>query len=79
MISPWPDKYWAYANFWEMGIVMLLEGMISTVWFMWGGIRDVKAMFKALEAKVTNQLDNGMVVNGVALADKERFDKIDCK
>jgi hypothetical protein len=57
----------------------LVVGGISTVWFLVGGIIDMRQLFRDLEARVANPLDDGRVVGHVSLADKARFDEIERK
>ena len=42
---------------------------MTTVWFMWGGIVDLRRLFRDLSARESNALDNGMVEGNVALSD----------
>jgi hypothetical protein len=39
----------------------MIVGGISTVWFIWGGIRDGIRLFKDLDARVIDSDDNGFV------------------
>jgi hypothetical protein len=51
--------------------------VISTVWFLIGGVIDLRRMFHDLEVREINNLDNGMVEGHISLADKSQLDKID--
>lgn len=73
IISPWPAEYWAKYFLWTMLIVPCAAATVTTVWFLWGGIRDMKALFRDLDARKRNALDNGMVEGNVSLADREIF------
>lgn len=44
-------------------------------WFSTGGLIDLKRMFRDLEARVINPLDNGQVEGHMSLADKAEFEK----
>ena len=46
-------------------------GTVSTVWFMVGGIIDIRQLFKDLAARVDNPLDDGRVEGHVSLMDRE--------
>ena len=70
LCSPWPIQWWSMYFFINSLVVSMVIGAVSTVWFMWGGIRDTAALFRDLAARVDNKLDNGMVADGVALVDK---------
>ena len=45
------------------GLSMVL-GMVCTVWFIWGGIRDLIRLFRDLGARVRDASDNGFVRRG---------------
>lgn len=36
--------------------------VISAVWFMWGGIRDLRQLFRDLEKRQIDNNDNGQVL-----------------
>ncbi len=48
--------------------------VITSVWFTWGGIKDLRRLFRDLEIRVRDDLDNGMVEGHVSLADKAAFE-----
>ena len=59
----WSNELWA-DYFWIMGILFpLLVGVITSVWFTWGGVRDLRCMFHRLATQQRNSLDDGRVVN----------------
>ncbi len=70
-ISPWPVEWWSKYFFFTLIVVGLIVGGVSTIWFMTGGIIDLRRLFKDLAARVNNPLDDGWVVGQVALADAE--------
>jgi hypothetical protein len=47
--------------------------VVSTVWFMIGGIIDARRLFRDLAARLDNPLDNGQVENNVSLVDRAAF------
>lgn len=75
--SPWPVQRWGVYYYITTIVASLLVGCVSTVWFMWGGFRDMVAMFRDLAARVANPLDDGRVVGHVSLADKEHFEEVE--
>ena len=61
LISPWPVKWWGYYYFITTVVVGSIIGTVSTVWFMWGGIRDMLQMFRDLAARKADPDDNGVI------------------
>ena len=59
--SPWPSQWWAHWFF--IGTILLgaVIGLVSTVWFTIGGVRDLKKMFLALKTHRNEDDDNGRV------------------
>jgi solute:Na+ symporter, SSS family len=59
---PWPLHTWG-TYFWWTGIVLpFVVGVITVVWLTWGGLRDLRRLFVALQTVRRNDLDDGMVV-----------------
>ncbi|MDD4061051.1 MAG: sodium:panthothenate symporter [Kiritimatiellae bacterium] len=77
--SPWPVQRWGVYYYITTILASILVGCVSTVWFLWGGFRDMVAMFRDLAARVANPLDDGRVVGHVSLADKEHFEEVEEK
>jgi len=68
-IAPWPTHWWPVYYFIIKVVAMGLVALISTVWFTWGGVRDMFHLFRDLDAKRTSELDNGTVVGHVSADD----------
>ncbi len=62
LIAPWPLSWWA--TFWHIvGIGLpVLMAFITAIWFTWGGVRDIRRLFRSLAAQRVNALDDGTVV-----------------
>jgi SSS family solute:Na+ symporter len=43
-------------------VVPLIVGVLTTMWFMWGDIRDLRRMFAALRTIRRDTRDDGFVV-----------------
>ena len=71
IISPWPAQWWSHYFYVTTLCVGAVTGVISSVWFLIGGIIDTKRLFKDLEARVDNPLDDGRVKGHVSLMDIE--------
>jgi solute:Na+ symporter, SSS family len=74
LIKPWPTEWWSTYFFITSLCVTGVIGIISTFWFLIGGVIDMKRLFKDLGARIDNPLDNGQVVGHVSLADKAIFE-----
>ncbi|MBC8039577.1 MAG: sodium:panthothenate symporter [Opitutaceae bacterium] len=77
MITPWPLEWWSTYFFVTSLVVTAIIGIISTVWFLVGGILDTRRLFRDLEARVDNPLDDGRVDGHVSVADKAAFEARD--
>ena len=76
-ISPWPIHWWGYRYLITTLIVPGIVAFFSTFWFGIGGAIDLFRLFRDLEKRVANPLDNGWVEGHVSLSDKETFDKLE--
>lgn len=71
MVSPWPSHWWGNYFFVTSLFVMAVVGIISTVWFLIGGIIDTRRLLRDLATRVDNPLDDGRVKGHVSLVDVE--------
>ena len=60
-ISPWKPEWWGNYFLVTSLAIPSIAGVITTIWFMWGGIKDIKALLRDLETRKRDALDNGMV------------------
>ncbi|HBG25812.1 MAG: hypothetical protein A2X47_00035 [Lentisphaerae bacterium GWF2_38_69] len=59
-----------WTTFWKYYVgLMLVLSIITTIWFTFGGILDLKKMFRLLASAKRNDLDDGFVVSGHNLDD----------
>jgi len=58
----WPLSWWS--KYWHIAAILmpLTVGIVTTVWFTWGGVRDLRRMFKALRIVGRDARDDGTVV-----------------
>ena len=78
-ISPWPIEYWSS---YFLIVFLLVPGAmaaITAVWFGIGGFKDLRQMFRDLESRVSNPLDDGRVEGHMSLADKAQLEALDKK
>jgi Na+/proline symporter len=74
LISPWPESWWSDYFFITTIVITGSLAIISTVWFLIGGVIDTRQLFIDLADRVDNPLDDGSVVGHVSLADKAAFE-----
>jgi Na+/proline symporter len=72
-ISPWPKEWWSTYFYIVMLVIPSLAGVVTTVWFMTGGIIHLRQLFRDLAKRIDNPLDNGQVEGHVSLADRARL------
>ena len=70
MLSPWPTEWWSHYFFITTIVVGGIIGVVSTVWFLWGGIVDTRRLFHDLAARSDNPLDDGRVIGQVSAMDR---------
>ena len=68
--SPWPIDWWSHYWFLIRIAIPAVIGTGTTIWFMIGGIKDARRLFRDLAARVDNPLDDGRVEGHVSLMDK---------
>jgi SSS family solute:Na+ symporter len=62
LISPWSDEVWS--TYWLISgvVVPILMTVITGIWFTWGGVRDIRSLFRRLREAASDELDDGSVV-----------------
>lgn len=65
----WPERWW-----WNWGLVQIwmciVLGPLTTIWFTWGGVRDLIRLFRRLRGKTADVRDDGRVSGHHLLADE---------
>lgn len=79
MFSPWPIEWWGHYFFIITLLIPGIMALISTFWYGIGGCIDLFRLFRDLENRIVNPLDDGRVEGNVSLADKAVLDAIDNK
>ena len=58
----WPDEWWSFYFWFKQIFVVGVIGIVSTVWFTWGGAVDLIRLFKRLDQRgEVDSNDDGMV------------------
>ena len=79
LVSPWPAEWWGTYFFIKTLLIPCVVATISTFWFGIGGAIDLVRLFRDLEHREADILDNGQVEGNVSLADRERFAKLEAE
>ncbi|MBO5723124.1 MAG: sodium:panthothenate symporter, partial [Lentisphaeria bacterium] len=74
---PWPLAYWGWYFLIVYLIVPGVMAAITAVWFGIGGSIDLYRMFRDLENRTINLLDDGRVEGNMSLADKAELEAVD--
>jgi len=74
---PWPIEWWGHYFLVVTVVIPGIMTVISMVWFMIGGIIDLRKLFRDLAARKANDLDNGQVEGNMSLADKAELESLD--
>ncbi|NLF19694.1 MAG: hypothetical protein GX595_20880 [Lentisphaerae bacterium] len=68
-LAPWSTRawflWWKYYTLW----LGLFVGAVTTVWFTWGGVRDLIRLFRSLKTLKRSVLDDGRVIDHVSADD----------
>ncbi len=75
--TPWPLEWWGHYFFVKNLLVAGLIGIISTFWFGICGTLDLFRMFRDLDAKEADALDDGRVVGHVSASEVARMAQIE--
>lgn len=59
--SPWPIAWWSSYWYWAAIMMPFAIGVGTTVWFTWGGLRDLRRLFQRLGVMKRDEQDDGSV------------------
>jgi SSS family solute:Na+ symporter len=65
LIRPWPTGWWINWTLWTSVILAFVISIVTTVWFTWGGLRDLRRLFVQLRAVPVNDLDDGRISDAI--------------
>jgi hypothetical protein len=78
-VTPWPIEWWGHYFFITTLLIPGIVAFISTFWFGIGGVVDMYRLFRDLERRTVDPLDNGAVEGNVSLSDKAKFSEAEAK
>jgi hypothetical protein len=76
-LSRWDKEMWGMYFFIKNFAVVGIIGIVTTVWFSIGGTRDLFRLFKDLEEKEADELDDGRVVGNMSVADAAKMKELE--
>ena len=77
VVCPWGNAGWARWFFINNIVIAGAIGIVSTIWFTIGGTRDLRRLFKDLEGRELNVLDDGRVLGHVSADDLALIAQVD--
>ena len=75
----WTLKWWGNYYLIRSLLIPGAVAVVTTVWFLIGGLIDLRRMFHDLKNRQIDNDDNGVVVGNVLLSDKKKFDKAESR
>lgn len=70
LVSPWPVSAWStYWHITSIGLPIVIS-IVTALWFTWGGVRDIRALFRHLREERVCPMDDGTVINHSNLVDR---------
>lgn len=72
LIHPWSE--WGWGEYWRYKSITipLVFGCVITPWFLWGGIRDLRDLFRRLKQQKLDPHDNGAIEQATAPETQKR-------
>lgn len=77
LIGRWSPQGWFSWWAWNSVYLAALVGAVTTVWFSWGGLRDLRQLFRSLNALERNMLDDGRVIGHISADDVARVEQVE--
>jgi SSS family solute:Na+ symporter len=77
LIGRWSAQGWFDWWVWNSVYVAAFVGAITTVWFTWGGVRDLGRLFRSLKSYERNVLDDGRVIGHVSADEVAKVEQIE--
>ncbi len=67
LVWPWSNESWtSYCHFTGISLPVFFA-VVTAIWFTWGGLKDMRALFQRLRHQKINVLDDGTVVGSTNL------------
>ena len=76
-VDRWNNEWWGIYFFYKQFAVTTVIGVVTTVWFGICGTKDLFQLFKDLENKEMDELDDGRVAGNMSVADAAKMKAIE--
>ncbi|MEW6749469.1 MAG: hypothetical protein AB1505_00640 [Candidatus Latescibacterota bacterium] len=73
----WTSQGWFDWWVWNSVYLAAFVGAVTTVWFTWGGLRDLRRLFRSLTVLQRNVLDDGRVIGHVSADEVAKVEQIE--
>ena len=73
----WPDSWWFNWAWYYNITIILVVGVVTTIWFGLGTTLDLRRLFKRLSALKRDERDDGRVIDHVSAADIDLVEKVE--
>jgi SSS family solute:Na+ symporter len=74
LVAKWPLLWWSRYWFVTSVVIPLVMAAITSIWFTWGGVRDLRRLFASLRVAHRDARDDGTVVDHHNLDDPSGAD-----
>ena len=78
-IDKWDQAAWGLYFYWKNFLIVGVIGVVTTVWFGIGGTIDLFRLFRDLENKESDELDDGRVAGNMSVADAAKMKAIEAE
>jgi SSS family solute:Na+ symporter len=76
MVSPLSTEWWSAYCHYTSFYLPIFFAVATGIWFTWGGIKDMRLLFRRLRHQQVNALDDGTVVNNQNLDERAVENKL---
>jgi SSS family solute:Na+ symporter len=71
LIAPWSTETWIDYSYFTGISLPVFFAVVTAFWFTWGGVKDMRSLFRRLKGQRINALDDGTVVGHQNLDEAE--------
>jgi len=76
LVSPLSTEWWSAYSHYTGVYLPLFFAIVTGIWFTWGGVKDMRLLFRRLRQQQVNVLDDGTVVDNQNLDERAAENKL---